>query len=62
MQRFSRGRTTMIIAHRLSTEKNADHIVVLNNGAIAEQGTHQELITLKKQYYKLVRNQLELGS
>lgn len=62
LQRFSRGRTTMIIAHRLSTVKNADHIVVLNNGAVAEQGTHQELITLKKQYYKLVRNQLELGS
>ena len=52
----------MVVAHRLSTVKNADQIVVLNKGVIAEKGTHQELVNLKGEYYTLVRNQLELGA
>jgi ATP-binding cassette subfamily B protein len=58
---FFRGRTVVIVAHRLSTVKNADQIVVLNKGVIAEKGTHQELVNLKGAYYTLVKNQLELG-
>ena len=51
----------MIVAHRLSTVKHADQIVVLNKGVISERGTHQELVNLKGEYFELVRNQLELG-
>ena len=58
---FFKGRTVMIVAHRLSTVKNADQIVVLNKGKITERGTHQELINLKGEYFTLVKNQLELG-
>lgn len=54
------GRTVVIVAHRLSTVKNADNIVVLDKGKIAEQGTHEELITKQGCYYNLVKNQLEL--
>ena len=54
-------RTVVIVAHRLSTVKNADNIVVLDNGRIAEQGPHEYLIKLKGKYYMLVKNQLELG-
>lgn len=50
------------MAHRLSTVKNADNIVVLEHGKIVEQGTHAELTALKGRYYELVRNQLELGN
>jgi len=56
-----RAKTVVVVAHRLSTVKNADQIIVLNKGAISERGTHQELIDLKKEYYTLVKNQLELG-
>lgn len=56
------GRTVLIIAHRLSTVKHADKIVVLNNGEIVEEGTHDQLVALDGQYYRLVKNQLELGS
>ena len=49
------------MAHRLSTVRHADHIIVLEKGQIVEQGTHDELIHLKGYYYDLVRNQLELG-
>lgn len=49
-----KGRTVLVIAHRLSTVKNADSIIVLDKGQIAEQGTHDELINLKGQYHKLV--------
>jgi ATP-binding cassette subfamily B protein len=59
---FFKGRTVIVVAHRLSTVKNADQIVVLNKGVIAERGTHQELTNLKGEYYKLVKNQLELGN
>lgn len=58
---FFKGRTVVIVAHRLSTVKHADQIVVLNKGVIAERGTHQELVNLKGEYFELVRNQLELG-
>jgi ATP-binding cassette, subfamily B, bacterial len=50
------------VAHRLSTVKNADQIVVLDKGRIIEQGNHQELTAIKGAYYQLVKNQLELGS
>lgn len=56
------GRTVVIVAHRLSTVRNADNIVVLNHGQIVESGTHQQLIDLRGHYYNLVKNQLELGS
>ena len=52
----------MVVAHRLSTVKNADKIVVLENGAIVEEGTHTELSFKKGKYYELVKNQLELGN
>ena len=58
---FFKGRTVVIVAHRLSTVKNADQIVVLNNGSISEKGTHAELVKLKKEYFTLIKNQLELG-
>jgi ATP-binding cassette subfamily B protein len=61
LENFFRGRTVVIVAHRLSTVKNADQIVVLNKGKITERGTHQELISLKGEYFTLVKNQLELG-
>ena len=50
--------TTIIIAHRLSTVKNADEILFLDKGEIIEKGTHKELIEKKGEYYKLVQNQL----
>jgi len=59
---FLKGRTSIIVAHRLSTVKNADNIVVLENGEIVEQGNHTELTLLKGKYYELVKNQLELGN
>jgi ATP-binding cassette, subfamily B, bacterial len=58
---FFHNRTVIVVAHRLSTVKNADQIVVLNKGIITEAGTHAELIALKGEYFTLVRNQLELG-
>ncbi|MBQ0734021.1 peptidase domain-containing ABC transporter [Aquimarina celericrescens] len=57
---FFKGRTAVVIAHRLSTVKNADQILVMDKGKIVEKGTHQELVTLKGAYYELVKNQLDL--
>lgn len=59
---FYQGKTVVVVAHRLSTVKNADKIVVLDKGAIAEEGTHRELTEKRGLYYQLVKNQLELGS
>jgi len=61
LSEFFDGRTVVIVAHRLSTVKNADNIILLHNGQIIEHGTHCELTALKGDYYKLVKNQLELG-
>jgi ATP-binding cassette, subfamily B, bacterial len=58
---FFKNKTVVVVAHRLSTVKNADQIVVLNNGIIIESGTHSELTNLRGEYYTLVKNQLELG-
>lgn len=57
-----RDKTVVIVAHRLSTVKNADNIIVLDRGRIVEEGTHTELTAKKGYYYELVRNQLELGN
>ncbi|MCE1199185.1 MAG: ATP-binding cassette domain-containing protein, partial [Marinilabiliales bacterium] len=62
LDQFFRGRTVVVVAHRLSTVKNADQIIVLEKGEIVEKGTHTELIDKKGHYFNLVRNQLELGS
>ncbi|SEM61354.1 ATP-binding cassette, subfamily B [Chitinophaga rupis] len=58
---FFKGKTVVIIAHRLSTVKNADQIVVLKNGEIVEQGSHLQLVQRRSEYFSLVQNQLELG-
>jgi ATP-binding cassette, subfamily B, bacterial len=62
LSEFFKNKSVVIVAHRLSTVKNADQIVVLDKGKIVEKGTHQELAKLKGHYFKLVRNQLEMGS
>ena len=59
---FFKGKTVLIVAHRLSTVKNADQIVVLNQGRIAEIGTHESLTAKRGAYYNLVKNQLELDN
>ncbi len=61
LQQFFKGRTVVVVAHRLSTVKNADQIVVLNHGRIVEVGTHEQLTSLRGEYFELVRNQLEMG-
>lgn len=62
MDTFYEGRTVVVIAHRLSTVKNADQIIVLQNGEVVEQGNHKSLTSQKGYYYELVKNQLELGA
>jgi len=59
---FYQGRTVVVVAHRLSTVKNADQIIVLGHGKILETGNHASLIEKKGAYYHLVKNQLELGN
>lgn len=60
LKEFFRHKTVLIIAHRLSTVKNADQIIVLKNGEIVEAGTHAQLVKKRANYYNLVKNQLEL--
>lgn len=62
LHEFYKGKTVLIIAHRLSTVKNADQILVLEKGKIIEVGKHTELTSKKGAYYTLVKNQLELGN
>ncbi|MEL6867438.1 MAG: peptidase domain-containing ABC transporter [Bacteroidota bacterium] len=62
LEEFFRGKTVVVVAHRLSTVKNADNIVVLEHGEMIEQGTHEQLTALRGAYYYLVKNQLELGA
>jgi ATP-binding cassette subfamily B protein len=62
LNQFYQNKTVIIIAHRLSTVKNADQIIVLDNGEIVEHGNHEYLTAKKGKYYQLVKNQLELGN
>ncbi len=62
LETFFKGKTVVVVAHRLSTVKNADTIIVLDKGRITEQGSHAELTQLKGKYFELVKNQLELGT
>lgn len=61
LQYFFKNRTVLIVAHRLSTVKNADNIIVLKNGSIVEEGNHNFLVQHKGEYFNLIKNQLELG-
>ena len=60
MDRLMKNRTTFVIAHRLSTVRNANAIMVLENGEIIERGTHEDLLAMKGRYYKLYTGMLEL--
>ena len=62
LEAFFEGKTVVVVAHRLSTVKNADNIVVIAKGMIVEEGTHLKLTQKKGEYYHLVKNQLELGN
>ena len=62
LNNFYKNKTVLIVAHRLSTVKNADKIIVLEKGKIIEEGNHSDLTNLRGAYYKLVKNQLELGN
>jgi ATP-binding cassette subfamily B protein len=62
LNEFFQGKTVVVIAHRLSTVKNADQIVVLDKGSIIEIGNHNQLTSARGAYYELVKNQLELGN
>ena len=62
LDEFYKGRTVVVVAHRLSTVKNADQIIVVDGGKIVETGNHASLIEKRGAYYNLVKNQLELGN
>ena len=61
LNKFFKDKTVVVVAHRLSTVRNADQIVVLREGNITERGTHDELVATRGDYYQLVKNQLELS-
>ena len=61
LHEFYKGKTVLIVAHRLSTVRHADNIIVLDHGKVVEQGTHEQLTARRGVYYTLVKNQLELG-
>ena len=62
LDEFYKGRTVVVVAHRLSPVKNAAQIVVIDSGKVVEKGTHTELIEKQGAYFNLVKNQLELGN
>jgi len=62
LNQFFKGKTAIVIAHRLSTVKHADKIIVLDKGVVVEEGNHNELVAKKGEYYRLIKNQLELGN
>ena len=62
LDKFYKGKTVVIVAHRLSTVKNADQIVVIDHGKVVEEGSHESLTAKRGAYYNLVKNQLELGN
>ena len=62
LDKFYKGKIVVIVAHRLSTVKNADQIVVLDQGKVVEVGNHESLTAKRGAYYNLVKNQLELGN
>ncbi|MNR45794.1 Alpha-hemolysin translocation ATP-binding protein HlyB [compost metagenome] len=59
---FFEGKTAIVIAHRLSTVKNADNIIVMEKGKIIEEGNHESLVKKQGAYFRLVKNQLELSN
>lgn len=59
---YMKDTTIVIVAHRHSTFERADHIVVLNDGVVVEQGSHRELMKTRSNYFRLVRNQTLLGN
>lgn len=62
LDKFFKGRTVVVVAHRLSTVKNADQIIVVDEGEIVEFGSHDNLVGNRDKYYQLIKNQLELGN
>jgi len=62
LDQFFKDRTVIVVAHRLSTVKNAGQIIVLEGGEIVEKGTHAELVGKRGVYFNLVKDQLELGN
>lgn len=62
LDEFMKGRTVVVVAHRLSTVKDADQIIVMDKGRIIETGNHEELVAGRSYYFNLIRNQLELGN
>ncbi|RZK53839.1 MAG: ATP-binding cassette domain-containing protein, partial [Pedobacter sp.] len=62
LEQFFKGKTAIVIAHRLSTVKHADKIIVLDKGCVVEEGNHNDLVAKKGEYYRLIKNQLELGN
>lgn len=62
LEQFFKGKTAVVIAHRLSTVKHADKIIVLDKGIVVEEGSHADLVAKKGEYFRLIKNQLELGN